>query len=353
MFFFIVVIFVALMVWAFKSVPRARDWIEKCDAATNGPFPLWGPPAAMQPIGVIPPRSDGIDWRSLSREVDEEGVHVVDYDAMGQRGVSAKRRNPANIAVFGIKCARRYTETHETNDLLLAMRQFEYFVESASPANVAGTPGVIWCADFEINHHYNVEAPWRSAYFQVFAMNALLWAYAITDDTRYRDLARRGLLALSHTTGEGGLCHPTRNGGLFFEEVVSSPLHHILNGHLHVLVNLHDIRAFAGFDEATPIIEQGIRATIDMLPYYDRYNYSLYSLAPHPGFRNHFNIANPYYHRAHIALLRRLAQLTGEKMFSKYAARWEDECGSAFDTLWALALIMFRDTTQVVKALRL
>jgi hypothetical protein len=266
--------------------------------------------------------------------------------------VSGKRRNPANIAVFGIKCAKRYVEKHEVDDLLLAMRQFDYFVETATLANVAAQPGIVWCADFEMGYQYNVRAPWRSAYFQIFAMNALLWAYAITEDNRYRDLAHRGLLALSHGADEGGLCHRTRNGGFFFEEVVSDPLHHILNGHLHTLVNLYDFRSFTGLDDATPIIEQGVRGTIDMLPYFDRYNYSLYSLAPHPGLRNHFNIANPYYHRAHASLLRRLHRLSGEGMFGKYADRWEDRCGSAFDTLWAVLLIMFRDTMRFVKTLR-
>jgi len=352
MFFLCSIIFIALIVWVFRSLPRAREWIDNCDGATSGPFPLWAPPVHMSPLGVLPPKMDGIEWRSLSREVDAEGIHVVDYDAIGQRGVSGKRRNPANIAVFGIKCAKRYVEKQDVNDLLLAMRQFQYFVETARPANIAGRPGVVWYADFEVGYQYNVRAPWRSAYFQVFAMNALLWAYAITDDNRYRDLAHRGLLALSHTIDEEGLCHRTRNGGLFFEEVVSSPPHHILNGHLHALVNLHDFRAFTGFEDPTPIIEQGVRATIDMLPYYDRYNYSLYSLAPNPGFKNHFNIANPYYHRAHVALLRRLQQLSGEGMFAKYADRWENHCGSAFDTLWAVLLIMFKDTMAVVKTLR-
>jgi hypothetical protein len=89
-----------------------------------------------------------------------------------------------------------------------------------------------------------------------------------------------------------------------------------------------------------------------MLPYFDRYNYSLYSQAPNPGLKNHFNIANPYYHRAHVALLRRLGQLTGDRIFVKYSRRWDDRCGSAFDTMWAVALIMFRDAMRFVKSLR-
>jgi hypothetical protein len=225
-------------------------------------------------------------------------------------------------------------------------------VETATPITIDGREGAVWCADFELGHPYNAKAPWRSAYFQIFAMNALVWGYALTGDTRYRDLARMGLLALGHTVEEGGLCHRTLNGGLFFEEVVSSPLHHILNGHLHTLVDLHDFRAFTEFEEADAIIAAGLRGTIDMLPYYDRYGYSLYSLAPHPGLRTRFNIANPYYHRMHSALLAKLHRLTDEELFGRYADKWDDECGRTFDTAWALLLIMSGDATRVVKSLR-
>jgi hypothetical protein len=349
MLLFLLICVIAVGFWFFRVIPRAREWIDQCDDATNAPYALWAPRPDMEPLDIPLPRLDGVDWAALSKEVDREGIHVVDYDAIGQRGVSGKRRNPANIAVFAIKAAKRYLETRDDRDLLLAARQFRYFADAARVVAIEGRPVVLWCADFDMGHHFNVKAPWRSAYFQIFSMNALLWAYALTRDPRYRELALRGLPALGHTVEEGGLCHRTRNGGLFFEEVVSSPLHHILNGHLHTLVNLNDFRAFTGSDDATPIFEAGVRATIDMLPYYDRYSYSLYSLAPNPGLRNHFNIANPYYHRAHVAILRKLYQLTGEGMFSQYAERWEDHCGSAFDTVWASSLIMFRDTMRFAK----
>jgi hypothetical protein len=350
MFYFLIILVLAVAVWFFLVIPRAREWIDQCDDATNAPYPLWAPRPDMQPLRVELPPLEGISWAALSKEVDAEGVHVVDYDAIGQRGVSGKQRNPSNIAAFAIKCAKRHIETREEEDLLLAARQFRYFIDTARVVNIEGRSGIVWCADFDMGHHFNVKAPWRSAYFQIFAMNTLLFAYAITGASKYRELAHRGLLALGHSVEEGGLSYHTRNGGLFFEEVVSIPLHHILNGHLHTLVNLHDFRAFTGSDDATPIIEAGVRGTVEMLPHYDRYAYSLYSLAPNPGLRNHFNIANPFYHRSHVALLRKLQQLSGEAMFGQYADRWEDHCGGAFDTIWAASLITFRDVMKLVKS---
>jgi D-glucuronyl C5-epimerase C-terminus len=347
-----IVVVVGLIAWSIAVIPRAREWIARCDADKNNPLPVWAPPPGMESRGALVPPLDRVHWTSLSKDVDSEGVHVFDYDAVSERGDRGKQRIPANIAAFGIKHAQSHLETGDIKDFLLAARQFQYFVETATPITIDGQEGAVWCADFELGHHDDAKAPWRSAYFQIFAMNALAWGYALTGDTRYKDLARMGLLALGHTVDEGGLCCRTPNDGLFFEEVVSSPLHHILNGHLHTLIDLHEFRAFTGFEEADPIIEAGVRGTIDMLPNYDRYGYSLYSLAPNPGFRTQFNIANPYYHRMHSALLASLYRFTDEDMFARYADKWDDECGRPFDTAWALLLIMFRDAMRVVKSLR-
>lgn len=348
----VVLILLGLLAWVIIVIPRAREWIARCDADKNNPLPVWAPPPDMEPRGAPVPPLGGVHWASLSKDVDSDGVHVFDYDAISQRGVRGKRRNPANIAVFAIKRAKSHLETGDENDFLLAARQFRYFVETATPVTIDGREGAVWCADFDLGHNYNAKAPWKSAYLQIYSMNALLWGYALTGDVRYRDLACKGLLPLGHTVDEGGLCHRTPNGGLFFEDVVSSPLHHILNGHLHTVVGLHDFRAFTGFEEADPIIDAGIRGTIDMLPLYDRHGYSLYSLAPNPGVRTHFNIASPYYHRMHVALLMKLHRFTDEAMFENYADRWENECGRAFDTAWSWLLMMFRDAMKALKTLR-
>ena len=121
---------------------------------------------------------------------------------------------------------------------------------------------------------------------------------------------------------------------------------------MHTLIGLHDLRAYTGWEEIDPIFAAGVTATVAMLPAYDRHEYSLYSLAPNPGLRNHFNIANPYYHRAHAWLLKRLYAITGEKMFEMFAERWDARCGGTFDTLWSFLLIMFRDAMRFLKSLR-
>ena len=349
---FITLIAAAFVAWVVFIVPRARKWIAECDDATNDPIPMWAPPAGMRPLGISFPPFDGVEWSSISHEVDAEGVHVFHSDAVGPGGAAAKRRSPLHVAFFAVQHAKDYLDTGDEKNLLLAARQIEYLAGAAAPVTIGVREGVLWCADLEVGRQYNVTAPWKSAYFQILSMSALTWGYALTGNTRYLDLVRRGLVPLEHATEEGGLCYRTPGGGTFFEEIVSSPPHHILNGHLHTLINLRYLRAFTGWEEVDPIIESALAGTTEVLPLYDRYDYSQYSLAPNPGFRNHFNIANPYYHRLHVALLRQLHSLTGNVTFEKYANVWDGRCGGAFDTAWAMLLIMSSDMMAVVKALR-
>jgi len=130
---------------------------------------------------------------------------------------------------------------------------------------------------------------------------------------------------------------------------VSSPPHHILNGHFHTLINIYYFGKYTGLTEAENLFDLGVTALIDMLPRFEWRGYSLYSLAPNPGVRNHFNIANPFYHRAHIRMLRKLHELTGNDTFADYADKWLLSCNGAFDTLWSVLLIMFRDFRKAVK----
>jgi hypothetical protein len=315
----------------------------------KSPVPVWVPPKNPSSETVAFPTFDGVDWGAISSEVDGEGIHFVNYDAIGQRGVGGKQRNPANIATFGIKQAKRYLETRNTTDLTLAARQFRYLADNATPVKFGDAAGVVWCANFDIGYQYAVEAPWKSAYTQTFAICAMLWAHWMTGDRVYLDFYRKGLVSLTRTLEEGGLAYKTTDGGLFFEEVAASPPHHILNGHLYSLLNLFRIHEITASEEALQTFEFGVQGTVDMLPKFDKYGYSLYSLAPNPGLRNHFNIANPFYHHSHVVLLRTLHELSGRRVFRQYADKWEKYCGGLFDSAWTTVFVLFKDIMRAVK----
>ncbi len=343
------VVVVGGLAWVISAFPRARKWTARCAEDMNAPFSSWTPPTDEPARNDPFPSFDTVDWTKLSPHVDDEGIHFIDYDAVGQRGVAGKRRIPANIAHFAIKHAKKYVETGNRDDLLLCARQFEYIAATAAEVNIEGRTAVLWRADFDLGYQYKVTAPWSSAYFQIYCMNALLWAHWLFGDARFLDIAEKGFVPLARPLEEDGLGSRTTSGGLFFEEVVSSPPHHILNGHFHTLINIYYFWKYTGLSEAGRLFEMGVTAAADMLPKFDWRGYSLYSLAPNPGLKNHFNIANPFYHRAHIRMLRKLHELTDNAMFAEQADRWLRSCNGTFDTLWSILLIIFRDFRKTVK----
>ncbi|UCG52463.1 MAG: hypothetical protein JSW58_02620 [Candidatus Latescibacterota bacterium] len=345
----VLILFVTLGIWVITVVPRVKKRKASYVKFMTDPLPVWTPPNQPSEKKVVFPALDDVDWETLSTEVDREGIFVVDYDALGRRGVAGKKRNPADIAAFGIKRAKKYLETSDPHDLLLATRQFRYLEDNARVVEYGDATGVAWCADFDMGYQYQLKAPWKSAYFQTYAMCALLWAHWLSGDERYIGLFRRGLVSLGRTIDEGGLAYKTSEGGLFFEEVVADPPHHILNGHLYSLLNLFRSHELTGSEEAKRIFELGVQGTVDMLPKFDKYGYSLYSLSPRAGLRNHFNIANPFYHHSHVVLLRTLHELSGRRVFRQYAEKWEKRCDGFFDTAWTTIFVMFKDVMKFVK----
>jgi hypothetical protein len=332
---------VAIFYRVFVIRRRYKEWAQ-------GPIESWAPPGdvSFEPVALPVVDDPGV----LSPDVDDQGVYVVDYDALGQRGTGGRQRNPANIAVFAIRRARRYLENRNETDLALAACQFRYLADTAHPLESGGMDAVVWRAEFDLGYQFNARAPWTSAYGQGYCVLALLWAHRLSGEAAYLDLAHRGLEALGIPVAKGGLSIETDGGGLFFEEVVCSPLHHILNGHMTTVINIHHFGEFTGSERARQLFGRGVQGTIDMLPRYDKHGYSLYSLSPNPGLRNHFNIANSWYHHKHIAQLRELHRITGEDTLRAYAADWDEKSRGFFDVFWIALRVVFKDLMRLGKS---
>ncbi len=350
LFWALVALVTILILWVGSVIPRVIELRDAEERFLAGSIPVWTPPEPPPPEVALPD-THNIDWRRLSPHVDEHGIYVVDYDAEGQRGVRGIQRNPYNVAAFGIYSARGYAKSGDRTDLLLALRQFQFLAASARPVVVAGESTAVWCADFPLGYQYNATAPWRSSYFQIRCLDAMLWAAWLTGDPQYTQLAMGSIAPLGHPIEEGGLAVVTENGGLFFQEVVTTPAHHILNGHLTTLISLYYFAAYTGSAEARQIFERGVQGTLDFLPNYDKHGYSLYSLSPNPGLKNHFNIANPTYHQLHVSQLRTLHELTGNAVFKQYAETWHERSSGLFDTAWTGLFIMFKDVMRLKRAL--
>ena len=101
----------ALAIWFVTLVWRVVVMRGRYKRIARSPIASWAPPDTdIDPVAF--PALDNV--ADLSNDVNGNGVYVVDYDALGQRGVAGRQLNPANIAVFAIKCARNATKKRKS-----------------------------------------------------------------------------------------------------------------------------------------------------------------------------------------------------------------------------------------------
>lgn len=306
-------------------------------------------PDSIPPIGNMPDFTE-VKWQKLSSNLDSEGVKLTDYDASGIRGISGMQRHPSSIAGFAEQKLSKFTKLQNHEDLILALRQIDYLMDEFKPTLINGDTIGLWYVNFDLGYQYNVKAPWRSGFNQAFCLESMLYGFQVTGNFQYLYMFEKGINAYTYSTIEGGLSFKTKNGGLFFEEVVTSePLHHILNGHMIALIKIYNCAIYTGSSEAMELFNRGVIGLKEMLYEYDRYGYSLYSLSPNPSMINHFNIASPHYHNVHIAQLRTLAAITGEKMFNDYANKWQSQAGGIKEFLWITVYVLFKDIMRSIK----
>ncbi len=349
--YFIFSVVILLLLWFLFALPRILEYKEYYSILRETKYKnLIIFPDTIPKIGTMPDFSD-VEWQKLSHEVDSEGVKLKNYDDAGIRGISGLQKYPSTIAGFAENHLSEYLKSGNKKDLLLALRQIDYLTNEFKTKIINGEEVGLWYVNFDLGYQYNVKAPWRSGFSQAYCLESMLYAYQITGDLKYLNIFEKGISAYRYSTTEGGLSYKTKNGGLFFEEVVTSPpLHHILNGHMDALIKIYKCAVFTNSSNAKKVFDLGVIGLKDMLPDFDRHGYSLYSLSPNPSLKNHFNIASPKYHNLHIAQLRSLADITGEKMFLEYSAKWQNETGGVKEFVWIAAYVMFKDLLRTLKS---
>lgn len=349
---YLLLIAVIILIWFLFALPRINGKLDYYPIVQQMKYQgLIKIPDSFPRIKSMP-NFKQINWKELAAGLDSEGVKLTDYDKEGIRGVSGLQRYPYTIAGFAENHLSEYLRTHNNNDFLLTLRQLDYLANQFHLQKINGVEIGLWYVNFNLGYQYNVKAPWRSAFNQASCLEAMVYAYQITGDTIYLNMFEKGINALRYSTEDGGLSYRTSNGGLFFQEVVTPyPLHHILNGKMDVLIKVYKCAELTGSYNAKEVFKLGVIGLKDMLPNFDRYNYSLYSLSPNPSLINHFNIASPSYHSTHIGQLRVLGQISGEKMFLDYADKWQKETGGIKEFVWISIYVMFKDMMKTLKSI--
>lgn len=170
-----------------------------------------------------------------------------------------------------------------------------------------------------------------SAMAQGQGVSVLVRAHAATGDSAFLEAARRGAALALAPIGTGG-CSRRAADGLVLEEVPLAVPNSIFNGWVYALFGLYDLTLAAADEPIEGALEETVEALVAYLPRYDAGYWSYYDALG--------NLASPYYHQAHIALLAGLAKAFPRHAaaFDRLRARFEKQAASRLKRLRAMCV---------------
>lgn len=146
-----------------------------------------------------------------------------------------------------------------------------------------------------------------SAMAQGEALSLLVRAHKVFGDNRYLASAKKAKDFMMLPVEQGGTT-VYENGYIYLYEYVNAP--QVLNGWIFSAWGLFDYAKYFNDSETMEQWNNTVHAIAKKLPNYDRGYWSMYS--------DGSGLANPFYHKLHIAQLYVLYDLTGIETFKKY-----------------------------------
>jgi heparosan-N-sulfate-glucuronate 5-epimerase len=242
---------------------------------------------------------------------DSTGIPMLNYH--GRIGL---QYNPIAIAQWGLGNHSLYRKTQRPERKKKFLAAGDWLCVHLEP-NPQGF--WVWNHYFDWEYRTTLKSPWYSGLAQGQGISLLVRAYAETGSTKYLDAAKLAFRSFLVSTGEGGVSFTDESGDLWFEEYIVSPPTHILNGFIWASWGVRDFALATGDSSAHELFNRAVATLRANLP---RYDLGFWSLYEESGTRLPM-LASSFYHRLHIVQLQVMHRLTGERVFSDYADRWE------------------------------
>lgn len=158
-----------------------------------------------------------------------------------------------------------------------------------------------------------------SAMNQGEAISVLCRAWQATGEEKYLETARLCLTPFTKKIEDGGIVGVIRKKNIeWYEEYVTKPLNHVLNGKIYALWGLRDLMIADNNTQAKELFNKGVDSVEKGLELFDSGYWSYYWSAENG--ENY--IASMMYHNLHICQLTALGVQTGRKVFSEYAEKF-------------------------------
>ncbi|MBI4283379.1 MAG: hypothetical protein HY663_02780 [Chloroflexi bacterium] len=243
---------------------------------------------------------------------DPSLVPMLDYS-----GTIGRQYNPIAIAQYGLAHYNRFKITGHHVSLKAFVRQADWLVENLEP-NAYGV--LVWNHQFDWEYKQTLKAPWYSGLAQGQGISLLLRAWDETKDNRYMECAHKAFQVFLRLVAQGGVTYNWSEGDIWFEEYITEPPTHILNGFIWALWGVYDYLFATGKPEAKELFQKATESLKKHLKDYDTDYWSLYDLSQSGRLRM---LASPFYHRLHITQLKVMERLAKDKAFGEVASRWD------------------------------
>lgn len=229
---------------------------------------------------------------------------------------------PVLVALVALGHGDLFVRTGDTSHREFLTRAAEWFARTQQSDGSWRTPWPM--------KKFNLESNFPSAMSQGMGISVLVRAYLLENDSRFLNAAVKAVDLFSVPVAEGGVRTET-NRRVFYEEYPCDPPAHVLNGFLYAIWGLYDLIRLHNDPAVRTLWDDGLATLIDWLPRFDSGHWSWYHIGegtPNP--------ATIPYHKLHIEQLKVMHALTGERIFTDYAQRWQSYLSGRFNALRTL-----------------
>ena len=237
---------------------------------------------------------------------DENGVPLIN-DGLGELYYS-----PVNICQYAFMVHANFFENKNEKDkqtLSACIKVLENMkTETAST--------VCWIQT-KYNKRYDIQPPWVGAMDQGQALSFYTRYYQLTNEIYYLQQAEKIAAYFDVNIENGGFKRFDENGNIWFEEYPSSEPSFVLNGFIYALYGLIDFYRITEGQKVKKTIDRCFNTLTNNLHKYDSGYWSYYDQLKKELVRYY------YQKNVHVPQLKSLFILTENKVFNKYALKWE------------------------------
>lgn len=246
---------------------------------------------------------------------DKNGVPFYNYSETGYHSVGLQG-SPLAVSVEALKLYKQYQNTSNETARKYFINNANWLVNTNMSKNNGSYSSYEYSFPWKNGDHV-VEPPWLNAMANAKALEPLIKAYRLTNNSTYFDTAKSLLNSFYIDVQDGGVTYKTPSSGWWYEEYASrntTKQPRVLNGMIHSILAINEYFKNTSDVSAKFLLDQGILSLKNDLPKYDNNGSSYYDRLGLP--------ANSFYKSLHVRQLKQLYELTHEPIFNTYYDRW-------------------------------